>query len=126
MPTPRKPVSEPTFEVVGDDLVVTHASGQPVRLSLQLGGEALDRWLTVVDESIGWRDEADRLRFEVMPDYVRSIVDPIHEADAIFAVQVIRQWSKAVNDRLGKALGFSSAGDTAEEPSSPTSENASD
>jgi hypothetical protein len=108
-----------TAEVVGGDLVVTH-DGSTFRLSLAVPLEALDVWLAASVE-MPWREYHNMLRDQVMPTSAREQVVALEATDAAFAIELVRGWANALNDRLGKALFSAPFGAESAQPSPPTS-----
>ena len=108
---------EATFDVVGDELLVTH-NGETLRLSLAQPWERFDRWLELKDN--GWYELHGAIR-DTMPDSARDQVIALQATNALLAVEVVRRWSGALNARLGKCLSLLPSGESIEQPSPPTS-----
>lgn len=109
------------FEVVGDVLVVPDGT----RVSLAVGMDQLDVWLEV-PVSAGFRETHALIRDRVMPEAAREYVAALEVTDAVAAIEVVRRWSVALNERLGKCLDLLPSGETTGQPSLPTSGSDSD
>ena len=107
-----------SFEVVGGELVATH-DDRTVRLSLALPLDRLDQWLEITPG--GWWEMHQQIRDQIMPDSVREQVQAEETLDAMYAVELVRRWVAALNDRLGKVLSISPYGEVTEHLLQPTS-----
>lgn len=105
------------YEVVGDEMVVTHGRTK-ARLSLLIPMVDLARWWEVDDSD--W-STAYPAYVAVMPDTARAYVEAVEATDGVRAVEIVQQWSQALTVRLGKALGRPGSGVITEPPSHPTS-----
>lgn len=106
------------YEVVGDDLCVTH-DRVTTRLTLAIPWDRMEVWLSIPDgvPTGVYR----RILDEVMPAEVRDYVSAIEDIDGIRALEVQSQWVFALSDRLGKALRRMRSGGATPQPSQPTS-----
>ena len=104
------------FEVVGDDLCVTHGRTTE-RLTLVVPFEAVAVWMEIGGVPLVVHQ---RLRDEVMPAEVREYVAAIEAVDGVRAMAITAKWSHALRECLGKALLPSLSGETTEPPSPPT------
>ena len=104
---------------VGDELLVTHGK-TTLRLPLKVPMPALERWLDLPPET-PWFDGFKVTRDEIMPAAARDAVAVIEGDDSAFAVKAVREWGRALDERLGKHLSFSPAGTGSGESLPPTS-----
>jgi len=111
-------------EVVGDELIVVH-NQQTVRLSLAVPFERLDVWLAM-EVDMPWRKFHNAMRDDVMPESAREQILEIEPRDSVFAVELVRGWANALNDRLGKSLSLPLFGEESVPPSPPTSGSGTD
>ncbi|PFG16275.1 hypothetical protein ATK74_0809 [Propionicimonas paludicola] len=109
------------WEVVGDELVVPNGP----RLSLAIPLDHLDVWLDM-ENSAGWRAQHDRIRDQVMSDQAADAIRELERTDSMLAVQAVRRWVWALNERLGKSLDLLLSGGPTEQPSPETSGSDSD
>lgn len=109
----------PSFDVVGDDLIVTHPTNPTLRLPLVLPLPVLDEWLAIDEDD--WRREVEAIRDRIMPAAVRAEIDRIAETNGFFAIRVTREWGLGLSKLMGKALSYTSAGNHTETPSAQTS-----
>ena len=107
-----------SYEVVGDDLCVTH-DRVTTRLTLAIPWDRMEVWLSIPDgvPTGVYR----RILDEVMPAEVRDYVSAIEDIDGIRALEVQSQWVFALGDRLGKALRRMRSGGATPQPSPLTS-----
>ena len=110
-------MTEASYEVAGDDLVVTRGT-EVRRLSLAQPWDRFDRWLEL--RNVDWYDLHSQIR-DTMPDSARDQIIALQAVDAVLAVDLVRRWSAALNERLGKCLLLSPSGGSTEPPSPPTS-----
>lgn len=106
-------------KVSGDALVVTRDEAT-LRMALAVPIDRLEVWLEIDQDAPFWNVH-QTIRDDVMPDEARDQLATIESVDAVDAVQVTAEWSRAIGVRLGKALSVSSSGVIIEQPSPETS-----
>lgn len=109
---------EDSVEVVGGELVATH-DGRTVRLSLALPLEKVDLWLEMKPD--GWWEMHQQVRDAIMPSSARDQIMAEEAVDSLWAIELVRRWVAALNDRLGKVLSISPYGSMSALLSQPTS-----
>ena len=110
------------YTTAGDVLIVPGGA----RLSLAVPMAVLDVWLEIDEAALSFRQVHDRLRDEVMPADAREHVVAVEAVDGVLAVEIVRRWSRALGERMGKSLLLSPSGASTEPPSPPTSGSDSD
>lgn len=92
------------YEVVGDELVCRLPDGER-RLSLSVPMPAVELfWEITSAATVGAREQVVRFHDEVMPEDARRAVDEIGAKDGVLRLEMIVQWAKGLDVRLGKAL----------------------
>lgn len=98
-----------TFETDDGNLIVTPDHGDPLRLSLLIPFEDVERWVSIGEreDNKTWLDEVRLIR-PLMPKSASEQLDAM--TDGAMVVQCVREWQRAFSERLGKSLLFSGAG----------------
>ena len=103
--------------VDGDFLVVDGAGGEQIRLSLLIPLSKIDVMMDLMEaEEAAGDDESAlrqvgayrRIRREVLPESVSATLESLD--DGGLAMQLIGEWSRAIGDRLGKAVSSGATG----------------
>lgn len=110
-----------TFEVVGDDLLVTHGTSTE-RLSLAVPMDRVQIWIDRVDGGVPAENHSI-VRDQVMPDAAAAYVREVEQIDGVRAFAIVARWSNALRESLGKALLLPGYTESTEPPSPPTSGN---
>lgn len=108
-----------TFEAAGPVFIVSRGQKVIGRLSLTLPIERIAAWFTVSDADP--MAAFGRYREEVMAEADREWVDSIAAEDGVLALAIVREWSDAVGERLGKLRSQGTSGESSAPPSPPTS-----